>query len=190
MTDIDDYRNAAEMYRPDSIRVLFVAESPPAFSDEARRSYFFFVPNPGRDILFATLVKAVLDEDYRKGDGNKGDLLCRFQSEGYWLMDAVEYPINRAGGRRMSDSERAPVIRANVPRFLARLDRLRNDGVLLPSAGIILIKKLVFEVLRDPLAAAGHRVLHSRKIDFPKYYRDSDTIRGIREALEALRPGE
>jgi len=100
------YNKAALKYRPDKIRTLFIAESPPAFDEEKGKSYFFFEENPGGDILFATLVKALYDIDYRKRDGNKAQLLRRMQKDHFWLIDAVEYPINRKDGRVVSEAGR------------------------------------------------------------------------------------
>ena len=186
MIDLREYKAAAERYRPVNIRVLFIAESPPAYTDKAKKSYFFFERNPGSDILFATVVEAIYDANYRKSDGNKEELLRQFQTDGYWLIDAVEYPINRVNGQKISESDRALEMRANTTNLFSRLDSLRRDKLLLPDAGIILIKNLVFEILAQPLSEAGYRVLHCRKIGFPRYHRDRDTIQGIRKALAAL----
>lgn len=186
MSDLDVYRKSAGHYRPDSIRVLFIAESPPAFTDESRRSYFYFPQCHGSDILFATMMKAVLDTRYFKRDGNKAELLEKFRDGGYWLMDAVEYPINRLKGKKTSVKDRASEIESNLPFLLRRLDFLRHRLIFSTDSGIILIKKVVFEVLEQPLTDAGYTVLHRKKIDFPKYHRDRDTIAGIRRALAGL----
>lgn len=184
--DLSEYTEAAGRYRPEKIRVLFIAESPPAFLDKAKQSYFFFESNPGQDILFATVIKALFKTKYRKKDGNKPDLLRQFQAGGFRLMDAVEYPINRVDGKKVKTSDRVLEIQANIPGLLSRLYKLRRRKILLPDSGIILIKKVVFEMLYKPLTDAGYRVLHNNKIDFPKYYFDRDTIKGIEGALKKL----
>jgi len=104
------YRSAAARYRPKQIRALFLAESPTAFTLDSKRSYFFFEDNPGGDLLFGTLVEAALGVKYRKHHGTKPALLHQFQSEGFWLMDAVGYPINTIEGRRTSDRERKAIV--------------------------------------------------------------------------------
>ena len=73
------YNKAALKYRPDKIRTLFIAESPPAYDGGKAPSYFFFEENPGGDILFATIVKALYKIDYCKKDGNKAQLLKQLQ---------------------------------------------------------------------------------------------------------------
>jgi hypothetical protein len=183
---MSEYHTAALRYRPAQIRVLFIAESPPAFDTEVQRSYFFFEQNPGSEVLFATLTAALYAANYRKAAGDKATWLRRMQTDGYWLMDAVEQPINRLAGRVTTATERARIIRDNIPGLLARLETLRQDGMLHASTGVILLKKLVFDTLYPVLMASGYNLLHHEKIDFPKYHNDRDTIRGITCALAQL----
>ncbi len=51
---IDRYRAAREAYRPERVRVLFIAESPPASG-----GFFYFVETIGKDHLFRETMKAV-----------------------------------------------------------------------------------------------------------------------------------
>ena len=177
------YRKAAHKYRPERIKFLFLAESPPAYNLIDKKSYFFFEKNPGSDILFATIIKAIFNVDYRKADGNKIELLQRFKDEGFWLVDAVEKPINKVAGQRTPEKERERLIRKSIPDLLTRLERLKQEDVLNRKTGIILIKKVVHNVLYPVLTTKGYRVLNEGKIDFPKYHNDRDTIRGIQLLL-------
>jgi len=79
---IRDYHSAASRYRPTPVRVLFIAESPPAFGSESERAYFFFEENRGGDLLFATIVEAVLGIKYRKRVHAKDHVLRCFQKKG------------------------------------------------------------------------------------------------------------
>lgn len=116
-----DYFEAAEQYRPQQVRVLFIAESPPAYSSESKKSYFFFEENPTGDILFATIIQAVLGITYRKESSrHKADILRQFQEQGYWLMDAVEYPINKMGGHKSSNVQRMKIITEESARLLKK----------------------------------------------------------------------
>ena len=182
-----DYRTLAERYRPRRIRVLFIAESPPAASSRGKEAYFFLEDSPGSEVFLATLVEALYDEKYRQAPGRKVQFLRRFQDDGYyWLLDAVESPINRVGGRPVPEAQRAQLIRDAIPSLIDRLEGFRDLGVLRPETGLILIKKLVFETLAVPLVEAGFTVLNDAKIDFPKYQGDRDTIRGVQRALVRL----
>ena len=178
--NIQRYNKAAEIYRPNRVKVLFIAESPPSYASTDKMSYFFFDQNPGSDILFATIIKAVFDVNYHKADGNKAELLRRFRRKGFWLLDAVNVPINKLAGQRTSPKERNCLISNSIPDLLGRLDRLKKRGVIDYRTGIILIKKIVYQILSPVLITKGYNVLNSRHIDFPKYYRDRDTIREIR----------
>ena len=179
-----DYREAAERYRPDKIRVLFIAESPPAYADESKKSYFYFEQNPGSDVLFATIIAALYGVKYRKASGTKPQLLQRLKDDGYWLMDAVESPINRIDDAVVKPKQRAELIRQNIPNLLKNLEALKRARTLADSTGVILIKKVVFRMLEPELRRAGYRVLHINMVGFPGYHRDRRTIASIREALD------
>lgn len=183
-----DYRRAANNYRPKPVRVLFVAESPPAFSSDANQAYFFFEDNPGGDLLFATIAEAALGITYRKhGSVTKAEVLKEFQSKGYWLMDAVEYPINKVGGRRTSESFRKELIYKERNKLLKRIAllRARNQAT---NMTIILIKNLVYECLAEQLQQKGYALPQFGPIGFPRYHRDPATINGIRNALSSMAP--
>ena len=60
------YQVASLKYLPKIIKILFIAESPPAFRNEKGPSYFYFEYNPGGDVLFATIVKALFNIEYKK----------------------------------------------------------------------------------------------------------------------------
>ena len=177
------YRKAVHKYRPERIKFLFLAESPPAYSSIDKKSYFFFERNSGSDILFAAIIKAVFNVDYRKADGNKMELLQRFRDEGFWLVDTVERPINKIAGQRTPEKERERLIIKSIPDLLSRLEQLKQKDVLNHKTGIILIKKVVHHVCYPKLTTKGYHVLNEGKIDFPKYYNDRDTIRGIQLLL-------
>jgi hypothetical protein len=179
-----DYHLAAIRYRPKPVQVLFLAESPPAFSSDSKQAYFFFEENPGGDLLFTTIAEAVLGITYRKSGGvPKIIVLQEFQSKGYWLIDAVEYPINKIDGRKTSDSERKRLIDANRSKLLKRIASLRAENRA-TDMSIILIKNLVYECLAEPLRQqVGCSVPQTGPIGFPRYHGDSATIEGIRSAL-------
>ena len=182
-TLLRDYRSAANRYRPARVRVLFIAESPPAFLSESTKSYFFFEKNPGGDLLFATIVQAVLDIRYRKGRGvPKEHVLRSFKENEYWLMDAVEYPINKIDGRRTSDGVRKEHIIRGKSNLLSRISALRaeNDDT---NITIVLIKNLVYECLAQSLRQSGYTVPQVGPIGFPGFHGDPATIGGIKRAI-------
>ena len=165
------------------MQVLFIAESPPAFSLESEKSYFYFEENPRGDMLFATIVQAVLGIAYYKRAGlRKAEVLRQFQTEGYWLMDAVERPINKIDGRKTSDAEREPLIEKAQTRLFEKIAALNADKQS-NDMSIVLIKDLVYTCLADPLRKSGYHVPQDEKIGFPRWERDPLTIAGIKSAL-------
>ena len=75
------------------------------------------------------------------------------------------------------------MIQEGIPQLLSRLGNLKREGVLTGTSGIVLLKKLVFETLHVQLSENGYNILNHKKIDFPKYYCDRDTIKGIKTVL-------
>ncbi len=93
MSDFSDmdtgvYWDEARKYLPDKIRFLFITESPPAFQDENRMTFFYFLDSYS-DALFRNLMKAVFDVDYRKDKERKQALLERFREEGFYLINSL-----------------------------------------------------------------------------------------------------
>ena len=181
-----EYNSVAQRYQPSKIKVLFIAESPPAFESSDKKSYFYFENNPGSDILFATLIKSLFDIEYKKADSNKPELLTKLKDNGFWLIDAVQTPINKINGKQTRENERELLIKAAIPVLLSRMAALKLEGFLDDNTGIILIKKNIFAILSPILSEQEFRVLNQRKIDFPKYYCDRDTIREIQRALQGM----
>ncbi len=92
-TMIRRYRVAREAYRPEKVRVLFIAESPPASG-----GFFYFPETIGKDHLFRETMKALglWPEDRRLSKGfDKGPLLREFQSRGFYLIDTSLVPVDK-----------------------------------------------------------------------------------------------
>ena len=173
------YNETSKKYLPDKIKVLFIAESPPAPYSNGEKSYIYF-DTAKKEVLLTTLTTAVF------GNGNcftkddiKSDFLNRLKNEGYFLIDAVEYPINNIKGR-----DREHLIKEESGNLLNRLNELNKKNKIDSSTKIILIKVSVFNALYTLLKKYGYIVLNDSKIDFPKYYNDRDVIREIRRLLK------
>lgn len=181
--DVEIYRNAAEKYRPDQIELLLIAESPPWFSEKSKMSYFYFENCPGNEMFFATIVKAVLGKCYRKSEGtDKRELLCNLKNENIWLMDAVEYPINKdANGINISNKNRQAIIRQNIQYLKDRLKALQDRGIITRSTRIVLIKETVYDAIGTELIKARFRVLNKKHIGFPRYQFDPDVVVAIKD---------
>jgi hypothetical protein len=175
---IEHYREAALRYRPARIRVLFIAESPPFTQPGRKPSYFFFEDSPS-NLLFATILYAMTGESYTKATGPKAPLLQRLRDEGYWLIDAVEHPIND-----VPPKNRPEIVRKGLPDLLERLAEMRSEGVLDDSTGLAIIKNDVWATIAPTLVENRYRVLNrDAAIGFPGYHRDRRTVAAIRKAV-------
>lgn len=153
-----EYLDWRERFRPDPIKLIIVAESPP-FSQE-----YFYKPKhgSGRDeVLFRTLMKHI-EADYQ----TKEQGLTKFQGKGWYLIDATYTPVNNI----KDDKERNKAIMRNYPELVTDLRSLTPDC----STPIILIKSNVCKLLESRLLKEGFRVINRGiRPPFPLY---GDTV--------------
>jgi hypothetical protein len=148
------YDKLREEYRPECLRVLLIGESPPDPGERERR--FFYAPTLAKeDNLYRGVVKA-LYEDEGVDIRDKPVVLARLRNEGYWLIDAVDEPINKK-----TRAQRRRLIRARLP------DLIRTCVELAPECGVIVCHDLVYQVAAASLGEAGVRVLHDESLPFP-----------------------
>ena len=158
------YNSAAAKYRPDRVRVLFVAESPPVpkYGEPAR--YFYFENVKKADHLWSGLMKA-LYADF-KGAKNererKAEWLDRFKRDGYWLIDAVKTPIAKktADGKQI----KRKALRTHLSKVGGAL--IKEIRAVHPGK-VVLISSPVWEVLHRPLKEAGLPVVNFEALFFP-----------------------
>lgn len=127
--DTSAYRDASKKYLPCSIRFLFVPESPRAFRDEQKMTFFYFAKSYG-DLFFSNMMKAIFHVDYKKSPEKKRALLRRFQTEQQcYLINAVQYPINRdRKGQRIDDKKKIGYIQKEMGCFLFLVHDLKGKG--------------------------------------------------------------
>ena len=168
----DIFEQYYEPFIPEEIKVLFLAESPPAYPGELPVKYFYMTHAAGAEPLFSTIMLAVYNIKYRRNPDIKLELLKQFCNEGYFLMDAVEHPINIPGLDREIEIEN------NKERFLKRIETLRTEGNYTDDTKTILIKQSVYNVYRD---CEELNILNNEFIGFP-YWCNNEIIAGkIRE---------
>jgi len=132
---------AAKKCRPDVIKLLLVAEAPPA----ALERYFYFEEVATHDSLFRHVARSILKIEPTRG--NKAELLSRLRDRGVFLIDLKPNPAD--GGSLESE----------VPGVLRRIRRLDPEK-------IIVIKSSVFDLVRQPLVDAGLPIVDER-VPFP-----------------------
>ncbi len=142
---------ATQKYRPAQVRILFLAESPPAAPDR----HFYFEDVTRADTLWVQLMRALYPQEFgetAQERKRKAVWLRRFQREGYWLLDAVPYPIAK--------QKKEIQIRDNTERVRAVIQAAAPEHVVLIAAP-------VYKVLRQPLAAAGISLPQPQAVPFP-----------------------
>lgn len=158
---MNDFERARQKYRPDLVKVAFVAESPPREDSER---FFYFEEVFTGDSLFLEVMKA-LYEDARGGAKTvrprKPEFLNRFRDDGFYLIDASQDPI--AGE---SPAVKRRYIRSGLEQLQQSLTEIQH-----PDLKVILISALVYEICSQPLRQAGWNVLNTEMIDFPGFGR-------------------
>ena len=153
----EDYAQARALYKPRTIRVLFVAESPPSSG-----GFFYFSKTIGKDHLFRETMKALslwpLRHPLRKGLDKTG-LLEEFRSRGFFLIDTCDIPVDR-----LSPKARRISIAREAPSLARRAKKLDPDS-------IVIVKQTVYGPVRHALETAGlgDRVLNTEPLPFPSH---------------------
>jgi len=163
------YEELRERYRPERLRYLLIAESPPDSGQGERR--FFYSPVLTIDNLYRAVAEAVYG-----GEGvdirNKPAVLERLRADGFWLIDAVEHPINN-----LPSAARARTIRDAVPSLVSRCIDLS------PERGTIICHAKVYSLAAQALRQTHVHVLHDEALPFPLGNFRTRFVEGFRRSL-------
>lgn len=144
------YEELRWQYRPARLRVLLIAESPPDPGAGERR--FFYSPRLTIDNLYRGVAQALYGERSDIDVSDKPGMLERLREDGFWLIDAVEKPINK-----LPAAARARAIAEAVPSLVERC------GELAPERGVIICHGKVYAAAAPALRRAGVRVCTRRR---------------------------
>ncbi|MCW2527155.1 MAG: hypothetical protein JWM76_2015, partial [Pseudonocardiales bacterium] len=148
---------AAERYRPDRIRLLLIAEAPPA--DPNR--YFYFPEVNAHDSLFRHVIRSLLGVEPTRV--NKAELLAQLQQQGTFLIDLKPDPVDSTS------------LNSYVPELVHRVQGLSPER-------IVLIKATVYDAAYAALAAAGLPV-SSVRVPFPASGQQTNFSRAFANAV-------
>lgn len=168
---------ARARYRPQGyINTLFIAEAPPA----APSRFFYFDQVDGHDWLYLALMR-VLFADARELEvaqlrEQKPDYLAKFMAAGFYLIDASDAPMPK--GAKGAVKRRH--LQASLPALLGKV-----RDVTTADTRVVLISRNVFDVCREPLQAAGFRIVNEEMVDFPSHGRQPHFDRKMRATLHA-----
>jgi hypothetical protein len=157
------YNEIRQQYKPESVQVLLIAESPPSSpaSGGSRHFYRTDMKRP-EDRLFINTVRALYPETVgipqQELERQKEQWLRRFQADGWYMIEALETSLKH----EVTKKERQSLIRQHLPELIERVRKLAND-----KTRIILIKSNVFDVAASPLRDAGFVVINTELLDYP-----------------------
>lgn len=190
---MNDHDKARLKYKPDEIKILFVAEAPPESIDR----FFYYENVQTRDALFVNLMQVLYPELRSENGGsivdirkNKADLLKRFQADGYYLIDALPEPISL----KLTSPKRTKLIKARKDEIADQIRLLIPKGPYNPEqphVGIVLVKATVFDALEDYLLVEQRLPVlnRMRKIPFPSHGNSVNFQRLTHEVLAPFDEG-
>ena len=175
---------ARQKYKPEKIKLLFVAEAPPDSLDR----FFYYEHVMGKDYLFIELTKALFKiEDPKVIRGNKAEILKHYKNNGLYLMDLSDEPIPSVLKDKSNDFHIDYYIRKDLKRlFMKKL--AEEKAVDRKNTIIILIKVSVYDYLFKELRRNGYKVCDVR-IPFPStgnQKRFAEAMLKVEEELKGL----
>ena len=148
---------AKERYRPESIKLIFIAEAPPCATDR----FFYFEDVQKGDSLFLHIIRAVFPDleqwPTKEIRARKEELLYRFMEAGYFLDHSVPESIPK--GTKPKD--KVAIIKGEQAGLIKRLEVYKSQ------AKLVLISANVHNLNYEPLLNAGYNILNDFKIPYP-----------------------
>jgi hypothetical protein len=160
-----EYLSFRDRYRPATIKLVLVAESPPASG-----RYFYNPDGAVTEPLFAALMREIGASPATKHDG-----LLAFQASGWILVDATYEPVNTYDGNRRDEV------------IIRDYEQLREDlDQLSPNRTVILLKANVCRLLEPRLIREGFNVLNGGRL---VYFPSTGQQGKFREQFDAIWQG-
>jgi hypothetical protein len=166
-----NFAEASRKYRPQAIKMLFIAEAPPALRFE--RFFYFALVNQA-DTLFLEMMKVLYPidtgfveyEDSRKPEFDakrvrrqKVKLLEKFKRDGFYLIDASEKPMPEDA----DTMAKKHIIRSALPELRSKARELCGEG----NVPVVLIGAPTYSVCAETLRTDGLCVLNEEMINSP-----------------------
>lgn len=152
---------ARENYKPENIKLLFIAEAPPEDPDR----FFYFENVPTNDWLYLAIAKNLFgDKDSFLFRQLKPEYLKQLKQSGIYLMDLS----STAGFNEVTA----------VNDFMERIEKENNINK--DTTKIILIKANVYDCLYRRLKNAGYNVIDKR-LPFPASGQQKNFATGMEE---------
>jgi hypothetical protein len=165
------FAEASRQFRPTPIRLLFIAEAPPALRSGR---FFYFASLTNGDTLFLEMMKVLYPNDIgfveeghekvsrfdaKRTRKQKERLLGQFKRDGFYLIDALEQPMPE----HASTATKEQMIRNALPELRNKLWRIYRQG----DVPVILIGAVTYSVCEVFLRREGFRILNEGMINHP-----------------------
>ena len=150
-------KEAREYYRPENVKVLFIAEAPPSSLDR----FFYYPKVKSGDSLFLYIIRAVFPSLDEMATAElrmlKPKFLNQFKTIGYFLEDSVEQPISQG----TSSTKKVAILNSGQSALLERIEPYKSDSK------IVLISSTVYTANYNYLKGHGFNIIHTSAIPFP-----------------------
>lgn len=160
------YDDVRQQYRPEHIKVLLIAESPPPPAHIQSSRQFYYTDRIRKDDrLFTNTIWALYPETANLTEAEledkKVEWLRRFQADGWYMIEALE----ESQKHEVTKKQRQERIGDSIPRLIERIRELAE-----PDTKLILIKSNVYDKAAAPLREAGFDVLNTELVDYPGHF--------------------
>lgn len=166
-----DIEIAREKYRPEAIKLIFIAEAPPCTEGQ----FFYFENVTKGDSLFLHIIRAVFPDletlPTKEIRARKEELLYRFCEAGYFLEDSTHVVIPKG----TSNSKKEAILKDS------QADLLKNISPYKTNTKFILLSATVFRANHAFLKSSGYKVLNNSIIPFPGSGQQTKFKEGIKE---------
>lgn len=174
------YESVRKKYKPNKIKFLLIAESPPPAPEVQSSRQFYYTDRIRKDDrLFINTIRAIYPEaadlSELELEEAKGQWLERFQADGFYMIEALE----ESQVHEVTKKERKGHIRDSLPALIKKVNELANA-----NTKILLIKSNVFEEASDPLRQAGFTVLNKELLDYPGHFNQKAYREKLRNYLK------
>lgn len=154
------FEQARLKYRPDNIKYLLVAETPPK-SDSNR--FFYFLDVKKQDSLFLEVMKVLyadLVENLKTIEirSDKKLYLNKFKKDGFYLIDSLNEPFEE----KYSSAKKIKLLKEGQHNLLNKI-----KGLVTPQTKVILISATVYKANYIYLKNNNISLAHKTLIDFP-----------------------
>ena len=160
--DLEYFKTQSEKYLPKKIKYLLIAESPP---NDIRNFFYYDGQEPKNQMFFQNIMKAIYSEHCANDYICRKKLLNKYKEDSFFLIDAVD------------NYEIKDFILDDFPKLVERLIDFNKKNLIDSKTKIILIKKLVCELLKEPIENNEDIIFDKSKgvgeVGFPRFFSDT-----------------